>query len=85
MVFHAKSVNEIIATVTVEQRSIAECVLYELKVLKNDLRFTQRHTEPLHISRNLSEKSLIDVLSYAKGKLGHRGGKNFCTPLYMVD
>jgi hypothetical protein len=61
MVFHTKSVDEIITSVTAEQRYIVEYVSHELQVLKNDLRFTQRHADPLFISRNLSEKFIMYV------------------------
>jgi hypothetical protein len=61
IVFYAKNINEIIASVTAEQRSIAERISHELKVLKSNFRFTQRHTDILTISRYLSKKSLVDV------------------------
>ena len=60
MVFHAKNVNEIIASITVEQGSIIESVSCEVTTLKNNLRFTQQYTDLLITSRNLSEKSLMD-------------------------
>jgi len=37
IVFHAESVNEIIASVTAEQGSVVECVSHELRIFKNDL------------------------------------------------
>ena len=51
MVFYIKNVNEIIASVAVEQRLTVEYVSYGLKILKNDLRFKERHTDPLIIPR----------------------------------
>ena len=61
MVFHITGVNEFITSVTAEQHYIVEYVSHELQVLKNDLWFTQRHTDPFFISRNLSEKFIMYV------------------------
>ena len=61
MVFHTKGVNEIIASVTAVQRFAVEYVSHQRKILKDENWFTQRHTDPLIISRNLSEKSLMHV------------------------
>ena len=77
MVFHIKGVSETITSVTAEQRYSVEYVSYELQVLKNDLRFIQRHSDPFFISRNLSESFIMYVQSYAEGKLGIDGARTF--------
>ena len=54
-------------------------------MLKNDLLFTQFYTDPLITSRHHSEKSLMNLLSYAKTQLRYGLPKNFCTPLYVNE
>ena len=58
MVFHNKGVNEIIIALdTAVQRFIVEYVIHKLKILTDDLRLKQRHTDP-SLSLETSQKSL---------------------------
>ena len=84
MVSDAKSVNESIASTTAEHGSMEECVSHELKFLKYDPRFTQRHTDLLIISRSLSRKHLIAFYSSSTRKLAHICDKEFGIPLYFL-